>query len=518
MHCTRCNRSVWVPLFSLVFAIYWSATALSQTPARTWISESSAGAVAAQRPSPPPGLPSGSEWKAHLELDLMPFWMPAKALGEPGDFPTYRCNDGQLFDPANPCSELSNAVPGIVWQHREYLRMKSRQVYGYGVAYHVTGDPAYLQLARDGTEYIIKHGFEKVGDKLAPITFWDSSNGAATPGPLLAQRTSQDMAYSLSGIAFYYYLTRDPEVLKVIKEVRDYIFSTYYDEGQHLVRWVNENYREETTDRVELTAQLDQIYGYMVWLTPTLPTEEQQRWRADLAKLAHIIKDRFYAGDCQRGESSRDGCGLFWGDMTQGHVHQVGQFHTDYGHSVKTMWMIYTVGKMVGDKELEDFGYLGAQRIIRAAYNYADGSWNRDPFSEDKEWWILCELDQVSLTLALTDPEFGRYVSTTWKYWETYMVDHTHHEVWASVKAGTNKPDQSVPKQHAWKNMLHSTEHALVGYILGSELYNQPVNLYFAWKARPENATIRPYVYEGTIQSIKDLSGGRQVVTFASIH
>jgi len=66
--------------------------------------------------------------------------------------------------------------------------------------------------------------------------------------------------------------------------------------------------------------------------------------------------------------------------------------------------------------------------------------------------------------------------------------------------------------------MLHSTEHALVGYILGSELYNQPVNLYFAWKARPENATIRPYVYEGTIQSIKDLSGGRQVVTFASIH
>jgi len=324
------------------------------------------------------------------------------------------------------------------------------------------------------------------------------------------------MAYSLSGIAFYYYLTRDPKVLKVIKAVRDYIFYAYNDNGQHLIRWVNENFREETTDRVELTAQLDQVYAYMAWLTPVLPPEEQPQWRADLKRLAYIIKNRFYAGSCASGESDKDGCNLFWGDATPGHARKVGEAHSDYGHSVKAMWMIYTVGKMVGDRDLEEFGRAGAARIIRAAYNRQDGSWNRDPFNKDKEWWMLCELDQVSLTLALSDPEFARYVSTSWKYWQTYMVDHQHKEVWPLVKAHTNKPDLSVPKQHAWKNMMHTTEHVLVGYVLSSELYNQPVHLYFAWKQRPADVTVHPYLYNGKIQSVEDM-GGRQKVTFASI-
>jgi mannose/cellobiose epimerase-like protein (N-acyl-D-glucosamine 2-epimerase family) len=472
--------------------------------------------ILGQRLPPPAGLPTASDWKTHIEDDVMLFWVPAKTLGEPGNFPTYRCNDGSLFDKSRPCLELANPAAGIVWLDREYLRMKSRQVYGYGVAYQITGDLKYLELAKQGTDYIIKHGFQKVGDGLAPITFWKTATNRIESGPKVTQRTSQDMAYSLTGIAFYYYLTRDPEVLKVIEAVKDYIFKSYYDEGQHIMHWVSENYWEETTDRWELTAQLDQVYGYMIWLTPSLPVEKQSSWRADLKKLAHIMKERFYAGDCSAEENKKDGCGLFWGDVTQGHAHQVGAAHTDYGHSVKTMWMIYTVGKMTEDKELEEFGRTGAGRIIRRAYDAHNGSWSRDPLSDDKEWWIFCELDQTSLTLGLSDITYANYVVSTWKYWKTYMVDHQQHEVWHLVKADTNKPDRTLPKQHAWKNMMHSTEHALVGFILCSELYGKPVDLYFAWKQRPSDDTIHPYVYDGEIQSVES-KDGRQKVTFAHI-
>ena len=468
--------------------------------------------------APPAGLPTANDWKEHLEKDLMPFWMPARTIdNQPGNFPTYRCDDGSLFVLAKPCPELAHPASGIVWLDRDYLRMKSRQTYGYGVAYHVTGDPRYLALAREGAEFIMAKGFEKLPDgRLVPITFWTATaKGERVAGPPAAQRTSQDMAYSLTGIGFYYYLTRDPRVLPYLESVKDYIFDTFYDHGNQLLHWVNENFHEETTDRWELTAQLDQVYAYMLWLTPSLPSEWQPKWRADLARVAYVMKDTFYAGDCGKKTTEAQGCGLFWGDMTQGHVRQVGSAHTDYGHSVKTMWMIFSVGRMVGDKKLEDFGRAGAGRILKRAYDASTGSWTRAPGDKDKEWWILCELDQVAGTLALAEPQYARYLPHTWKYWKKYMVDSVHHEVWHLVRAdGT--VDKRLPKQHSWKNMLHSTEHVLVGYITSSQLYGKPVVLHFAWTQEPPRMTVKPYVYEATVQSI-DTQEGRQAVTFTGI-
>jgi hypothetical protein len=482
----------------------------------------------------PAGLPTAADWREHLEKDLMTFWLPAQTTGEPGDFLTYRCNNGKAYNPADPCKELTNPTyTGIVYLDREYLRMKSRQVYGYGVAYHVTGDPKYLELARQGAQFMMKRGFDKnANGKITPITFWTRTAKGSVAGPTPPQRTSQDMAYSLTGLGFYYYLTRDPEALRYIRAVKDNIFETYYDDGQKMIRWVNENFREETTDRVELTAQLDQVYAYMIWLTRALPKEDQPQWLADLKKVAYIMKNRFYAGDCDKslsGAALQDkqsdpaspsfGCDLFWGDMTQGHVRQVGPYHTDYGHSVKTMWMIYTVGKMVKDPVLEKFGREGATRILKVAYNPQTKSWDRAPKDQSKEWWVLCELDQTAGSLALSDPSHANVLPETWRFWKQHMVDKKDHEIWHVVnlsKTGAWEPDVNVPKQHAWKNMMHTTEHALVGYITSGALHGEPVKLHFAFKRPQPETTIHPYVYEGVIQSMTE-AAGRQVVTFTQI-
>ena len=93
------------------------------------------------------------------------------------------------------------------------------------------------------------------------------------PGPENArQRISQDMAYALMGPAMYYYLTRDPSVLSVIRKTKDYIFTTYRD--GNALRWINEPFDdlEEThlPTQKELVAQLDQVNGYMVLLTTVL--------------------------------------------------------------------------------------------------------------------------------------------------------------------------------------------------------------------------------------------------------
>lgn len=455
-------------------------------------------------------LPTAQEWRTHLESDLMRFWMTPQAMGVDGHFPTYRCNDGSLFDAAKPCSELSEGARGVVYLDRDYLRMQSRQVYGYGVAYQVTGDEKYLELCRKGAQWMMKNGFEQVDGALVPVSFW--KNGKSMPRP--QQRTSQDAAYSLTGLGFYYVITRDPEALRYVKAVRDYIFANYWDNGQRIIRWVNENFMDETADRWELTAQLDQVYAYMIWLTPALPPQDQEPWKRDLIRLAHVMKDVFYAGDC--GPNPSPACGLFWGDGTPTHPRAVGQRHTDFGHSVKTMWMIYTVGKRYGDKELEDFGRRGALQILEWAYDRQAGSWLRAPGDANREWWAMCELDQTAGSLGLENPAHARYLATTFRWYRTHMVDQKYGEVW-HLTSPDGTPDLTLPKQHAWKNNMHSTEHALVGYITAAQMAGQPVTLHFAWSAQPDPKTIKPYVYEGTVSKVTEIRPGRQAVAFTNV-
>jgi hypothetical protein len=43
------------------------------------------------------------------------------------------------------------------------------------------------------------------------------------------------------------------------------------------------------------------------------------------------------------------------------------------------------------------------------------------------------------------------------------------------VDGKTNLPKPSFPKQHSWKNALHSFEHALVSYMFAEQLHGRPV-------------------------------------------
>ncbi len=137
------------------------------------------------------GLPPAADWVQQLRRDVLPFWETPVALGDPvGNFPTFRCNDGSLTNPQAPCPEFL-AAPDWIRSAvgRQYVRMISRQVYLYGVAYHLTGDPKYLGWARAGVRYILDNAVNKdTGDV---ISYWaggkpvDRSGRSDQPGPRL---------------------------------------------------------------------------------------------------------------------------------------------------------------------------------------------------------------------------------------------------------------------------------------------------------------------------------------------
>jgi mannose/cellobiose epimerase-like protein (N-acyl-D-glucosamine 2-epimerase family) len=362
------------------------------------------------------------------------------------------------------------------------------------LAYHLTGDPRYLAYAKSGVDYLRQNVFDR--ENGGTYAYWDGDARTWKPGP--AYRNPQELAYSLLGVSFYYYLTHDPEVLSDILAVQKYIIENYYNPDLNALQWTLASDGESNPLDKRLVAQLDQLNAYMVLLTPLLPEPEQAAWKQDMIHLADIMLDEFY--------SSEDN--LFFLSANTADEVSSANATTDFGHTIKAMWMIRAVGLLVGDSELVTFAETNGARVLSRAYLADSGSWalsvqQGGDINPDKDWWTYAELDQFASSLALNDPMQANYLPQTTDYYFSYFVDHDYGEVWSALNGATNQPYTDLPKAWPWKSAYHSFEHALVGYITAQQLYNQPVTLYYAFMQPPDLALVRPYFYTGNLQQLK---------------
>ena len=433
----------------------------------------------------PVALPEGKVWVDHLSRDLAPFWLRPEALGSPvGAFPTFRCDDGSLVDLELPCGEL--LVAGTWVSSRlgvEYTRMRSRQTFFYGVAFHLTGDERYLALARAGVDHLRAHALDRA--ERSAVSWW--KDGLA--GPPVPARSSQDLAYANLGLAFWAYLTRDPDVLADALLLYEGIFDRYDDPERGLLRWAAGGVGGETA-RVELVAQLDQVNAYALLLASFAPEPHRSRLRADLARIARVLIDRFWSAEL----------GLFHGSLHDPVERGPGVRHTDFGHTVKALWMIERTGALLGDEALSSWARERLPGLLEKAYLPRYGCWATGlrldgSLDAGVTWWTAAELDQAAATLALTDRRYTGYLEKTWTCWLDRLVDHENGEVWSWIDL--DRPERRGAKQHLWKNGYHSAEHALVSYLVAQELHGRPTTLYFAPAEGTALGTFRPYFFSG---------------------
>ena len=439
--------------------------------------------------SPLPPLLSGARWLRHAEQELLPFWQSNAAQGTPvGHFPTWRCNDGSLPDPKQACAELAQA-PAWVQAERDrfYVRMQARQVFTYGMAFHLTGQRQWLALMQAGSNDLRQRALSASG---SAVTYFDAQ-GQAQPAEAL--RTTQDLAYAGLALATHYYLTADPAVLRDLDRLHQHIMQRLDPQTRHL-RWTAAG---PDAQRQELVAQLDPMNAYMVLVTPLLQGEQQKRWQADMRLLVRALRTDFCATGAPR-------C---WGTLGTEKSTQAGARHNDFGHSAKTYWMSLLASQILQDPELGRWAQQQGQALLAQAFRPQAGAWaarwKEQGLDEGGEWWIYAELDQLSAALALDEsaenPEHSQRLRRTWPYWLDHFVDRSSGEVWAKLNpAGEALPGQL--KQHHWKNGYHSMEHALVSYITAQGLRQAPVTLFFA---RPANSALpwQPYLFHGQVRS-----------------
>ncbi len=312
----------------------------------------------------------------------------------------------------------------------------------------------------------------------------------------MLERTAQDLAYAGVGLAMYYDLTRDPAVREDLLRLQRHVLREYWDERWGMLRWVVRDTHEEAEDtRQELVAQLDQVNAYLLLTAPLLPEPQRSEWKAELARLARLMREKFFSPSQH----------MYRGALGTKDSGEPGGGHGDFGHTAKALWLTERIGRLTGDEELVRFATTEAAQVLRRA-RLPDGTWGSRPeaggaIDASKEWWIVAELDQLCATLALRDAAWARSLVTTYAFWLRYLPDPEGHEVWGRVFAD-GSPDRGL-KIHPWKSGYHSAEHALVAYLTTEALQGRQPALYFAFQGTP--ADYRPYLFDGRVTRVETM-------------
>jgi mannose/cellobiose epimerase-like protein (N-acyl-D-glucosamine 2-epimerase family) len=368
-------------------------------------------------------------------------------------------------------------------------------------------------VMKAGIDFIRQNAIDRVNGGMA--TTQNISDGAWLPAPQL--RNSQELAYGLLGMAFYYYLTRDADVLQDILAIKNYIFDAYYNPPLGAMQFMLTSSAGVSFDDKRLVAQLDQMNTYLVLLAPLLLEPFKSEWKTSLLRLSHVMIDQFYSPDE----------GLFFLSANRPEDKVLATAGTDFGHNAKALWMIRWTGLLTGSADLVAFAENKARRLLSRAYLndcgcWADGILSGGALDVDKSAWIFAELNQLAGTLALRDSTFTQYLPRSYDYWFRHFVDPVYGEVWNGVDGRTHAPLRQLPKQWKWKSAYHSFEHVLVGYIVAQQLRGELVTLYFAFSADPPAASVQPYYFSGNIEAIEldtdDQGRQAQKITFSNVH
>jgi mannose/cellobiose epimerase-like protein (N-acyl-D-glucosamine 2-epimerase family) len=442
---------------------------------------------------PVPEVLAGDTWLRHHREELMPYWDMPEALGEPvGNFPSFRDRAGHLS-------------PELITNRG--LSTLARGVYGYSLAFLLTGEERYLGYASAGLDWIEANGMDP-----AHGGFFGELDVAGAPADPLAHKDVFDLASLGLAYGMYFNVTRDPAAEDNLLAVRDLLFDSYVDPATDRVM---DSLTYDLATEVDTGGNGGDITNLLVPGTALLlpyvailtDAPRRQQFRDDLRWVTQNLIDRHKNVDVPNQW-------WFWGRTDR--FGRLNALQTDFGHNIKAYEMIHNANQIFPDRPWDD---LAADRtiLLTRAWDDAASRWNQrlrtfgaNGTEPDSAWWIHNEADQTLAALNLSNgfshvEQLARSAQTWLDLYVDRDPDHPVGETFARVERTGTMSD--LRKSFFGKNMLHAHEHALIMYLHGRALEGLPATLHYAFPHdQALTAVAKPYWFDAAGQS-RQISG-----------
>lgn len=407
---------------------------------------------------------AGDYWKQQALTEIIPFWIP-----------TIDKKGGGFF------TDISNTGKNG-WNRLKYPRMISRLVYGFSVAYLLSGDEKYLGFAKHGMDYLEKYGWDK--EYGGWFTELDAKNR-----PTVTTKDLFDETYGNLGPIFYYYVTGSEAALRLVQKTHWLLKENAWDkENQGYYAMVNRDWSVSDTTK-SFNSQIDTATAYLIYYY--LMTKDPALL-ADLKDIGAVAVNRMF--DPQTGYI-RERFGREWNYLGSylGDKDQI-----DIGHNLKTAWVLLRIYQLTREPKYLDYAEKLSDKLLATAWDNRNHGWYftknverpvRTAQEKSKCWWTQTEGNFMLLNLynLTKETRYLDYFKKNAYFWDTFMVDHRYKEVYSYVsETGNHEPGL---KGDLYKSAYHTMEHALMNYLyLELYVHHKTATLYFYLSAATEGS------------------------------
>ncbi len=402
---------------------------------------------------------NGAFWKDQGLTSIIPFWQQHVPDREKGAYFLNLSREGYPLAP-----------------YDKHPAMIGRQIYGFSCAYLLSGNETYLLSAKEGAEYLLNHA-------------WDEQYGGwydlldENGNPKVSTKTVANELYTNVGLAEYYFVTGDKQVLeKVLESVK--IRQTYARDE------VNGGYFQALNRDLSVadsSKSKHSHYGYTSSLLLNL-----MLFTGDdvIAEYAEELMNISIA------EMTDSLFGWFNGFPSPDNVQwkPVPKIFMDRevisaGAQLTACLSLMRLSEITGKKMYGERGVNLAKQVMNSSYDPFRGLWfdmiyREDPtFRADNSvvWWWLQSygmFSMIHLCHLTGDDSYLESFCRMAAVWSEYFIDNEYGGAFIGITpSGEVKNTQ---KASAWKSSYHEMETSLLNYLyLNLYVNRKEVTLHF---------------------------------------
>jgi cellobiose epimerase len=402
---------------------------------------------------------SGAHWRDQALKELMPLWREHVIDGERGAF---HLNLSRSWQPMPPWDK----VPAMI----------SRQVFSFSAAYLLSGDEGYLDVAREGVDYLLTHAWDK------EYGGWYNRLGP-DGSPTNTTKTVSPQLYTNVGLTLYYFTTGDERAWSHVRKslairqehVLDEEFGGYYYA-------LNRDLSVSDDGKTKHAH-----YGYVGSLLLHLYLATRDTDVLDFSKrLTDLTLDRMMGeeGWVYGYRMKMDRQWRPTPTVTEGRdVVLVGAQLT----AALSFLRLY---HQTGDVRYLEAGRALGDLVTRHGWDSAGGGWRylverpaphralQDPTIS---WWVQIygSFLQLQLYHVTGDERYLECFKKSERFYDRFFMDRENGGVFASVSPeGELQGDGE--KASDWHTSYHEIEHALLNYLqLNLYVNKEPAVLHF---------------------------------------